>query len=530
VGCWGETRAGRYGSRSDVGGGTKIPPRVAGRVALPVMDGTTPEARTPAHRRHRLAWGLGVLFLIAYGWFFQGGGWNQNSRFDVVRAVVELGTLEITPFAENTGDVSRVGTAIYSNKPPGPSILAAPVYAVARWIEEASGIDPARPYAQTANAHLITWFVAGLPGAALVALIFLYLCAVTGSERQALLMAAAFGMGSLALPYSGVLMNHLLVAAGLFAAWTALEVAAPTRSVLLLGGAALGVALFSEYLALPLVALYALVWWQRRAALGTAAPFFWVGPVMGLVVVLAMNAALFGSPFRISYEVQNAAFLDSGLLLGMIDAPDPRRLWWLTFQPYRGLFWCSPMFALVLLGPGRLHTRRRVAFCLAIALYFLLFNLVFNGWTGGWGVGPRYLIPALPFLFVLVAEPWGRYRVVRSIAVGLSILFMTAATTALVMVPGPTLGPPPAGRDPVRETLVLALGGAVSLNEQAVFEYLPRASADPAVDDQWDSYNLGELMGLGGLWSVLPLLLLVGGGVAMLERQVAKSEEATTAG
>ena len=469
--------------------------------------------------RGRIALGLIFVFLITYGWFFQGGGWNQNSRFDVVRALVEQHTLAITAFAANTGDVSHQGAEVYSSKPPGPSVLAAPLYAAARTVERASGIEPASPYAQTGNAHLVTWAVAGVPAALLVALLFLYLAEVTGDERQALSMAAAFGAGSLALPYSGVLMNHLLVAFGLFAAWLALEAGRPTRSGLIGGGAALGVALFSEYLTLPLIALYALVWWHRRPELGRDAALFWVGPALGVAALLGLQLVMFGSPFTLTYDNQNPAFVDQGLAFGMVGVPDPRRIWWLTLQPYRGLFWSSPMLALAVLGPGRIHGRRRAAFCLAMVGYFLLFNLAFKNWPGGWGFGPRYLIPALPFLFVLTADAWKRFALARSVAVALSVVFMLAAATTLVMVPGPDGGgPPPPGRDPVLETLELAAGGAVSVNPQAIFENLPGPSRDPAVDDRWDSYNVGELLGLEGIWSVLPVVLLMAGGVLALGR------------
>lgn len=472
----------------------------------------------------RLGLGLFLVFLLPYGWFFQGGGWNQNSRFDVVRALVERGTLEIGPWAANTGDVARVGDAVLSNKPPGLSILAAPVYAGALLVERALGLDPAARYVQTANAHLVTWAVSGVPAAALVALVFVALQGVTGRPRQAVLMAAAFGTGSLVLPYSGVMTNHVLVALGLFVAWWALERERASAGWLLAGGAGLGAAVFVEYLVAPLLALYAVLWWHRRGE-GQAGRLFWVGPAVGLVALLALNATLYGGPFRVSYETQNPVFRDPDLLLGVFHLPDPRRLFWLTVHPYRGLFWCCPLFLLALPGPWRELGRRRLAFCLALVGYFLLFSLSFVGWTGGWGIGSRYLLPALPFLFLLAAEPWRRFPFTRGVLVTLSIVFMGAATSTLVMVPGPSEGPPPPGRDPVMETLVLASRGQVSYNRQAVFERFPGPSPDPAVDDRWDSYNVGELLGLRGLWSVLPVVLVVAGGVATLAMRAEERSE-----
>ena len=50
----------------------------------------------PAHKR--IAGGIFVVLFVAYGYFHQGGGWNQNSRFDQVRAIVENHQLEINEY------------------------------------------------------------------------------------------------------------------------------------------------------------------------------------------------------------------------------------------------------------------------------------------------------------------------------------------------------------------------------------------------------------------------------------------------
>ena len=43
--------------------------------------------------RQRTALCVAALLGIAYAYFYQGGGWNQNTRFALVRAIVEQGTL-----------------------------------------------------------------------------------------------------------------------------------------------------------------------------------------------------------------------------------------------------------------------------------------------------------------------------------------------------------------------------------------------------------------------------------------------------
>src|SRR5437588_2781586 len=70
-----------------------------------------------------------ALFLLCFGtyaWFYQGGGWNQNSRFDLTRAIVERGTVRIDGYEQNTGDTSFSGGHYYCDKAPGVSFLCAP--------------------------------------------------------------------------------------------------------------------------------------------------------------------------------------------------------------------------------------------------------------------------------------------------------------------------------------------------------------------------------------------------------------------
>src|SRR3954447_18855616 len=114
---------------------------------------------SPADRR--IAWLLFALCAIVYAYFFQGTGWNQNAQFDTIRTLAEQRTFEITRYADNTGDVSRVGDRVYSNKPPGVAILGAPAYAIVYAVERGCRIDPGSPHVAIANIHLMTIALGG---------------------------------------------------------------------------------------------------------------------------------------------------------------------------------------------------------------------------------------------------------------------------------------------------------------------------------------------------------------------------------
>jgi cytochrome bd-type quinol oxidase subunit 2 len=477
----------------------------------------------------RITTALFVAFLLLYAYFYQGGGWNQNSRFDLTRAIVEQQSFEIGRYAANTGDLALHSGRVYSNKPPGQSVLGAPAYAAALGVTRLLGLNPSSPEVQGAHAHWITIATSAAPGALVVALLFIQFRRRRADPRAAFLLSVAFGVGSLVFPYAGVLMAHNLAALALFAGWLGLSASQPSKTQLALAGAALGFGLISDYVLIPLLALYGALYLSRRTQLGRGAWTFWLGPIIALATLALYNALCFGHVFSTSYASDNPAFRDSALLLGVFDWPDPRRLYWLSLHPFRGLLFCCPLFLLPLVSlsmsllsrvsvkaksKGKSGQAQELAglplldalFCLAVVLYFLAFNLSFNGWTGGWGVGPRYLIPMLPFLYVFAAPGYQHSPRLSYALMTASAVLMLAVTSVLVISPGPNSGPPPPGRNPVFEATRALAQGRVSIGRLSIAERSPGPARASDVLDRWDSYNIGEVLGLHGGASLLPLL------------------------
>ena len=72
------------------------------------------EPRPGDRRRTRhVEWLLFVASLLAFAWFHPGGGWNQNARFALVRALVEEGRVAVDSFLVYDAD-PRPGC-----RPPG---------------------------------------------------------------------------------------------------------------------------------------------------------------------------------------------------------------------------------------------------------------------------------------------------------------------------------------------------------------------------------------------------------------------------
>src|SRR5207249_2855642 len=85
---------------------------------------------------------VALALFVSYAYFYQAGGWNQNSRFALVRAILERHTVRIDDYSAHTGDRALWHGHYYSDKAPGTSFVALMPAAVARGLSRAAGVDP----------------------------------------------------------------------------------------------------------------------------------------------------------------------------------------------------------------------------------------------------------------------------------------------------------------------------------------------------------------------------------------------------
>jgi len=182
----------------------------------------------------------------------------------------------------------------------------------------------------------------------------------------------------------------------------------------------------------------------------------------------------------------------------------------------RGILPIAPLVALTPIGlfilsrgpvRGRPPAPRRAAIvAAAIALFYLLLNASYFYWGGGWAFGPRHLTPALPFLALGLAPLWdwcgriGRTMLMLGWIWGAAITFVAVSTTPM---------PPLQFASPVTQLLMPAfLEGDLSLNSMTFLDTKTDASRLRGGTVPHASWNLGEIMGLRGLASLIPLVLL----------------------
>lgn len=226
--------------------------------------------------------------------------------------------------------------------------------------------------------------------------------------------------------------------------------------------------------------------WARRV-LWLAA-----GGLPPLLLAAWHNAVVFGSPFQLGYaysalwqEVHHQGFFS-------LRGPSLEALWGITFSPYRGLFFRSPFLLIGFAGLWWMLRDREWRAEGGLATWAVLGFLAFNAssvmWDGGFAVGPRYLLPMVPFL--ALAAGFVVPAIARSRA-GIGLMAM--------------LG-------------LWSLGMVVL--ESLAGQQFPQYQRFPLVEYVWPRWqagdiarNWGMLLGLRGLSSLLPLGTLWGLGL-----------------
>lgn len=466
-----------------------------------------------------------LLLLTCYAYFLpRWADWNQNSRLDLVRALVDDHTTIIDKYVANTGDYATYLGHSYSDKAPGMALLGVPVYAAFEHLtprglitrlngaathngaldqtlnRDGTGLASNKLYTFVALV-VVSFFAGAVPAVVLGVLLFRVMRWLGCGERPSFVAAALYGLATSAFPYANSLVGHQTSAFLLFAAFfvlLAVHRGSLGRAGYPLAGLLLGYALINEYqtsLIVAVLGLYALLtngrsvrdWWPVFARI-TAGAF----PALALLA--AYDLAAFKTVLPVGYF--HSALWQKVHSIGLISLtyPHPAGMWGITFSAYRGLFFLSPFLLFAILGYRALwrsRAHRAEFWVLALApLVFFLFNSSSAMWDGGFAVGPRYLVPSLPFLAVSagigLAQAWrsSSLRIVAVLTAAWSVFAVWAETIGGQSFPDYTPNP--------------------------LFAYsLPRlVSGDIA-------RNVGMFLGFEGWASLIPLLAIVLAALAL---------------
>jgi hypothetical protein len=210
-----------------------------------------------------------------------------------------------------------------------------------------------------------------------------------------------------------------------------------------------------------------------------------VGALPPFALLGLHDLAAFGTLLPVGYF--HSALWSAEHQQGFVSLTHPQieALWGVTFGIHRGLFFLSPFLLLALPGYVALWRRAELRLELAVLALAPLSFLLFNGssvmWSGGFGVGPRYLVPCLPFLALAAGFGLARAWALR----------------------------------PFRPVVVLAAAWSVAavwaetIGGQSYPDYTPNPLFDlslPKLAGGDLARNLGMFVGLSGWTSLLPLV------------------------
>ncbi|MEO5767873.1 MAG: hypothetical protein ABIS92_05945 [Polyangia bacterium] len=291
------------------------------------------------------------------------------------------------------------------------------------------GTPPSDVHAH-ARRSVVSWIFNSLVGAACVLVFFRALLRLASFRGTAVLLAAIYGAATLAWPYSGTFLSEplatLLVLVSFILVLRVIQ--APDDSpplghgaTAVGAGAALGLAVTTHLTAILFLPFWLLIICGLKLNRATARRLmpFVAGVLPWLVLLAIYNRLRFGSYLETGRGLGADEFRYGGF-----QAPW-RGLYGLTISPGKGLLLFCPATLLGLLGWRSFHRRHRVlSIGLACGLVVrLLFVATRSDWHGGFCLGPRYLVMAVPFL-VLPAVTWldelcraGRWRVLTAVIV-----------------------------------------------------------------------------------------------------------------
>ncbi len=338
---------------------------------------------------------------------------NTVSRYILLSAIVDYGTLNIDAYQTKTMDKSEWGGHYYSVKAPGASFLGVPVY----WfLRNYTPLKSFSPFIRL-NMYIVRVITTTLLFAFLGVVMYRLALLCGAFPRQALLMVIAYGFGSIALLHATLFSGHQIAAClGFFSfalmVWLFVNQNQRTGFKNLgfgfLAGICSGFAVLTDYPAV-VIAFFMAVYVMTAPFKRQIKTGFIAGGFVCLIILAVYNTFCFGHPFSFSYgnmvEKEFQALAAQGIL--GVGFPRLESLWGLLFSPSRGVFFIMPVFLLSIWGIVRMIDRKnlqRETFLITgIVIGSFLLISGCSGWKAGMTFGPRYLVFMLPFLAFPIA-------------------------------------------------------------------------------------------------------------------------------
>lgn len=483
---------------------------------------------------------LFVLLWTTYAYFYQSTGTNEAVRFDQIRALVQDHTLTIDKYCFNSPDLIRYPPNtghIYPNKAPGMTFLGSIPFAlvcITLAPFRAAGL-PEWIYWHVVAYATTVFAVSSLSALAAVAT-YRVLSRMANDSYFAAITVLAMWLGTLVFPYSTLFFSHLPTGSLLVIAFYLLfelrdrSGTNSSRVVRVsLAGVLIGFTVAIEYQAvlLGVVLGFYFLWITLRIQSSPREKLrvlglFVLGFVAGASPLILYNLNAFGNAFYIPYESYakpGASFYStygrgwlgwqwSGLsnflqaLLSLF-IYRPSGLFYVVVGRWH-IYACNPVLWLCLPGLAIMLWRRTlrpegllVGGLLVVYLAFIAnYGTSIYDWGGGLYLGPRHLIPLLPFLALPLYFGAHKLRWVFYPLAAISVFYMLLGTATEPRIAFPF-------GDITRDLLLPDyLTGHLAENTASLFDPAQRSLTSDST-----AANLPKLLRVPGHYQLLPLMI-----------------------
>ena len=472
--------------------------------------------------KYRVELALFLLLLFSYTYFFpRWADWSQNSRLNLTLAIVDKGTLRIDDHYQSSGDYALFEGHYYTDKAPGPSFLAVPIYAIARpflqlapiqnilekaanrpafqntLTESGTGLLKQKIY-QATVLYIVTAIVVAVPAALLGVLLYTMLQIFDISVFWRVVIVLIYGLATPAFPYSGAFYSHQLAAFLLFAALYIgflLKYEKISPYWVIPAGLILGYAIISEY---PVFLIAGGIYFYIAYILYPSRQWIGILTLSGIppgVVLMVYDWLIFRTPLPVAYKYSELFVEQHSTGFLSITYPHPVAIWGLTFGSFRGLFYISPILILAAAGfwvwwhMGKHRAEWTVCLWAIMSLFTFYSSSIM--WQGGFSIASRYIVPFIPFLTMglgaFVAR-WGEQIWAKVLIVIFSIWSVGAVWA-----------------------LTIAGQSFPDWTHNPLFNY-----SLPLLIEGNIARNLGMLLKLSGWVSIIPLIIGLGIGLGVL--------------
>jgi hypothetical protein len=397
-----------------------------------------------------------LTFFFLYSFFIQWLGWNEESRFSLTKAITDERMFEIDNFYNQTGDRSYYSGHYFSDKDPGLSFLAAPIYKIWEFVYRFFPEQFKQKYAGDQNyvinvinkvsiytpkdpgffiftsMILVTVFTSCVFSALSTVLIYKISRIFLENEKRRLLLTATYGLGTLTFPAALTFMGHATATFFTFLAFYLLFKMKHEKKYdnkcFVLSGLLVGLGIITEdIVALVGVALYLYSYTINRRK----TVFFLTGLLISLLPLFLYNFSIFNTPFDSTrayidrniyvsaYPSESNSTSSEKILKSAIFPYEEverilRHLHFITsppnlyvvlkllIDPYRGLLFYCPVLSLSFIGLFYMYKEYKIESLLILLTFvsFLILLSMRTNWWGGYGFGNRYLQPTIPLLII----------------------------------------------------------------------------------------------------------------------------------